>query len=203
MTQAFSTKHRILGAAEELFARHGFGSTSLRQITSHADVNIAAVNYHFGSKENLVEELFRRRMDQMSTDRRNALQKALSDKDVTLESVLRAYIEPALQMGRKHNGGHFVRILARAYAEQNDRLRKFLSENYGSVQRDFAKAIDQVRPGLSKEQMYLRLDFVAGALTYTLSEFGMVKRAAGVSEAQHLDKLTDTLISFCSAGFKS
>ena len=62
----FSTKDRILGAAEELFAQHGFGGTSLRQVTSRADVNIAAVNYHFGSKENLVNEVFRRRMDEMS-----------------------------------------------------------------------------------------------------------------------------------------
>lgn len=62
----FSTKDRILGAAEELFAQHGFAGTSLRQLTTQADVNIAAVNYHFGSKENLVNEVFRRRMDEMT-----------------------------------------------------------------------------------------------------------------------------------------
>ena len=65
-TTHFSTKERILGAAEELFAQHGFAGTSLRQVTSRADVNIAAVNYHFGSKENLVNEVFRRRMDEMN-----------------------------------------------------------------------------------------------------------------------------------------
>ena len=203
MPGTFSTKDRILGAAEELFAIHGFATTSLRQITSQADVNIAAVNYHFGSKDNLVEELFRRRMDQMTTDRQNALNKVLSENPPTLDGILRAYIEPALQMGRKHNGGHFVRILARAYAEQDTRLRRFLSENYGDVQRDFAKAIATVLPNLSKEQLYLRLDFVAGALTYTLSEFGMVKRASGVSEQEHLDKLTQSLIDFSECGFKS
>ena len=62
-TTHFNTKDRILGAAEELFAQYGFAGTSLRQVTSRADVNIAAVNYHFGSKENLVNEVFRRRMD--------------------------------------------------------------------------------------------------------------------------------------------
>ena len=65
-TTHFNTKDRILGAAEELFAQYGFSGTSLRQVTSRADVNIAAVNYHFGSKENLVNEVFRRRMDEMS-----------------------------------------------------------------------------------------------------------------------------------------
>ena len=68
-TTHFNTKERILGAAEELFAQHGFAGTSLRQVTSRADVNIAAVNYHFGSKENLVNEVFRRRMDEMSERR--------------------------------------------------------------------------------------------------------------------------------------
>ena len=72
-TTAFSTKDRILGAAEELFAQHGFAGTSLRQVTSRADVNIAAVNYHFGSKENLVNEVFRRRMDEMSRRRKTSL----------------------------------------------------------------------------------------------------------------------------------
>ena len=72
-TTHFSTKERILGAAEELFAQHGFAGTSLRQVTSRADVNIAAVNYHFGSKENLVNEVFRRRMDEMSAQRLSRL----------------------------------------------------------------------------------------------------------------------------------
>ena len=77
MSQQFSTKERILGAAEELFALHGFSGTSLRQVTSRADVNIAAVNYHFGSKENLVNEVFRRRMDVMSAQRLAQLRQAL------------------------------------------------------------------------------------------------------------------------------
>ncbi|PSD09742.1 TetR/AcrR family transcriptional regulator, partial [Stenotrophomonas maltophilia] len=75
----FSTKDRILGAAEELFAQHGFAGTSLRQVTSQADVNIAAVNYHFGSKENLVNEVFRRRMDEMTGARLAQLERARSE----------------------------------------------------------------------------------------------------------------------------
>ena len=63
-TPHFSTKDRILSAAEALFAEFGFVGTSLRQVTSRADVNLAAVNYHFGSKDNLVAEVFRRRMDE-------------------------------------------------------------------------------------------------------------------------------------------
>ncbi|MFY8123243.1 MAG: TetR/AcrR family transcriptional regulator, partial [Silanimonas sp.] len=134
-TTHFNTKERILGAAEELFAIHGFSGTSLRQVTSRADVNIAAVNYHFGSKENLVNEVFRRRMDDMSEKRLKHLVEARQAHPGNLEAVLRAFIEPplALTLDRQHGGAAFVRVLARAFAEKNDGLRKFLSDNYGHV----------------------------------------------------------------------
>ncbi|NEL80504.1 MAG: TetR/AcrR family transcriptional regulator, partial [Xanthomonas perforans] len=91
----FSTKDRILGAAEELFAQHGFAGTSLRQLTTQADVNIAAVNYHFGSKENLVNEVFRRRMDEMTAARLQQLEAARKSQPGELTAVLAAFVEPA------------------------------------------------------------------------------------------------------------
>src|SRR5574344_2143915 len=105
----FSTKDRILSAAVELFAVHGFAGTSLRQVTSVADVNIAAVNYHFGSKENLVNEVFRRRMDEMSAARLAQLARANAEYPGQLRAVLAAFVEPALAIaGQQHNGGAFV-----------------------------------------------------------------------------------------------
>ena len=200
----FSTKDRILGAAEELFAQHGFMGTSLRQVTSRADVNIAAVNYHFGSKENLVNELFRRRMDEMSRQRLGQLEQASKDRPGELEAVLAAFVEPALAVARDRQGGAaFIRVIARAYAEKNDGLRQFLSEQYGHVLREFARAIAQCVPGLEKEQLYWRLDFLSGALTYAMSDFGLIKRPAGVSEIAHRKRAADELIRFAAAGIKS
>lgn len=198
----FSTKDRILGAAEELFAQHGFAGTSLRQVTGHADVNIAAVNYHFGSKENLVNEVFRRRMDEMTASRLSQLEAARRDRPGDLGAVLAAFVEPALAMAQEgHSGGAFVRVIARAYAEKNDNLRKFLSDHYGHVLRDFAKAIAGCVPGLSKEELYWRLDFLAGALTYAMADFGLIKRPAGVTEAEHRAHAARELIRFAEAGF--
>ena len=97
-TTHFNTKDRILGAAEELFAQFGFSGTSLRQVTTRADVNIAAVNYHFGSKENLVNEVFRRRMDEMSERRIRELREAQEAHPGQLEPILAAFIEPALSL---------------------------------------------------------------------------------------------------------
>src|SRR5690606_10888396 len=93
---------------EELFALHGFAGTSLRQVTSHADVNIAAVNYHFGSKDNLVNEVFRRRMDEMTGARLAQLERARSQQPGELRAVLAAFVEPALALAQdRQSGGAF------------------------------------------------------------------------------------------------
>ena len=200
----FSTKDRILGAAEELFAQFGFGGTSLRQVTSRADVNIAAVNYHFGSKENLVNEVFRRRMDAMSEHRLAALAAAREQTPGQLEPILAAFVEPALAMAQdRHGGADFIRVIARAYAESDASLRKFLSDRYGHVLREFAKAIADAVPGLGKEDLYWRLDFLAGALTYAMADFGLIKRPDKVSESTHRQRAADALIRFAAAGFKA
>ncbi|WP_058834571.1 TetR/AcrR family transcriptional regulator [Luteimonas abyssi] len=199
----FSTKERILGAAEELFADQGFSATSLRQVTGRADVNIAAVNYHFGSKENLVNEVFRRRMDDMSAQRLLMLNAARMERPGALEAVLAAFVEPALALaGDRDGGAAFIRIIARAYAEQNDRLRGFLSERYGHVQREFARAIADCVPGLSKEALYWRLDFLGGALTYAMADFGLIRRPPGVDEAEHRRRAAQELIRFAAAGIR-
>ena len=201
----FNTKDRILSAAEDLFAVHGFSATSLRQVTSRADVNIAAVNYHFGSKENLVNEVFRRRMDDMSNKRLAGLRLAIEKDSGNLEDILRSFIEPplALTLDRQHGGAAFVRVLARAFAEKNDGLRKFLSDNYGHVLKEFAKALAHAVPELSREDLFWRLDFIAGALTYAMADFGMIKRPAGVTEKAHCDKAAQQLVRFAAAGLRA
>lgn len=203
-TTQFSTKDRILGAAEELFALQGFSGTSLREVTSRADVNIAAVNYHFGSKENLVNEVFRRRMDEMSQHRLAALGEANQAQPGDLEAVLAAFVEPALAMAQdRHGGGAFIRVIARAYAEKNEGLRRFLSEQYGHVLREFAKAIAACVPGLGKEELYWRLDFLSGSLTYAMADFGLIKRPSGVSEPAHRERAARALIRYAAAGFRA
>ena len=203
-TMHFSTKERILSAAEDLFAQFGFAGTSLRQVTMHAEVNIAAVNYHFGSKDNLVNEVFRRRLDELSERRLAALKSALRDAPGSLDAILAAFVEPALALTLDRQGGSaFVRVLARAYAEKNERLRKFLSDNYGHVLRDFAKAIGACLPGIAKEELYWRLDFTAGALTYAMADFGLIRRPAGSSEKAHCQRAAAALIRFASAGLRA
>lgn len=197
------TKERILGAAEALFARHGFEGASLRQLTTAAGVNLAAVNYHFGSKDRLIEEVFRRRLDQLNGRRMAALQKIAGDPDATVEDVLAAFIAPALELSHDGSGSLFMRVLARAFAEHDDTLRKFLSENYGHVMRQFTAEFARLLPHLSKEELYWRVDLVTGSLTHAMSGFGMIQRKSDVPEHQHREQTAAHLIRFAAAGLKS
>ena len=205
MTAAhFSTRERILGAAETLFARHGFAGASLRQVTAAANVNLAAVNYHFGSKDNLIEEVFRRRLDELNARRVAALEQALAVTQPKLEDVLGAFIRPALELSLDQDGGHaFMRVLARAFAEHDERLRKFLSDNYGHVLRDFAAAFSGLLPHLGKEELYWRLDIITGALTHSMADFGPMKRRSQVSEDAHRERAAEHLIRFAAAGLRA
>ena len=197
------TKERILGAAEELFARHGFEGASLRQLTAAAGVNLAAVNYHFGSKDRLIEEVFRRRLDQLNGRRMAALQKIAGEPDTTVEDVLAAFIKPALELSHDGNGSLFMRVLARAFAEHDDTLRKFLSDNYGHVMRQFTAEFARLLPQLSKEELYWRVDLVTGALTHAMSGFGMIQRKSDVPEEHHRAQTAEHLIRFAASGLKS
>src|SRR5712664_2084310 len=114
------TKTRILDAAELLFMEHGFEATSLRQLTSAAGVNLAAVNYHFGSKEELFQAVLTRRLDPMNHDRIELLQKVereAAGKALSCVKILFAMLIPALRLARdeRRGGKNFLRLVGRAY----------------------------------------------------------------------------------------
>lgn len=204
MQPNFSTRERILGVAETLFARHGFAGASLRQVTAAAKVNLAAVNYHFGCKESLIEEVFRRRLDELNRHRLAALAAVITNPQHTLEQVLEAFVRPALEQSMDSSGGAaFVRVLARAYAEHDERLRKFLSDNYGHVLREFAAVFSALLPHLAKDELYWRLDIVSGALTYAMADFGVIKRKNNVSEQSHREQSAQHLVRFAAAGLRA
>ncbi|MEO5829426.1 MAG: TetR/AcrR family transcriptional regulator [Rhodanobacter sp.] len=200
MNNSVSTKERILGAAELLFAQRGFEGASLRQLTTNAGVNLAAVNYHFGSKEKLVEEVFRRRLDALNESRLTALARIAGRPETALEDVLEAFIRPALDLSHDDSGALFMRVLARAFAEHDDTLRQFLSDNYGHVMRQFTAEFARLLPQLSKQELYWRIDLVTGALTHAMSGFGMIQRKSGVSENVHREQTAQHLIRFSMAG---
>src|SRR5881392_2617157 len=168
------TKTRILDAAERLFVEHGFEATSLRSLTSAAGVNLAAVNYHFGSKEELFQAVLTRRLDPMNQERIDLLERAERDgggKPLSVEKILFQMLIPALRLARdeKRGGKNFLRLLGRAYADPAPFIRHFLSDQYAVVIARFKAAFGRALPQLSKKELVWRLHFVMGALSFTLA----------------------------------
>src|SRR5437870_13817135 len=111
-----ATSTRILDAAEELFMQHGFEGTSMRLLTTKAGVNLAAVNYHFGSKHALIEAVFRRRLDPMNVARIAELEKLeAQERASSPEAIICAFSTPGLRLleGAKGGGRNFARLLGR------------------------------------------------------------------------------------------
>jgi AcrR family transcriptional regulator len=203
---AANTRQKLLDAAESLFSQQGITTTPLRQITELAGANLAAVNYHFGSKLGLAREVLRRRLDELNSERLKRLDQleAQGDKPATLDQLLEALIEPALIMSRDDalGGMRFVRLLARAYAENDRELHRFLREHYSHVMRRFARAMSQALPEMDAANLRWHLDFVIGALTYAMADFtGHFSHMNQI----HIDAKTiaQHLVRFAAAGLSA
>ncbi|MBK9605143.1 MAG: TetR family transcriptional regulator [Betaproteobacteria bacterium] len=174
------TKEKILDAAEGLFMEHGFEATGLRQITAEAGVNLAAVNYHFGSKEELFQAVLTRRLDPMNQERLallDRLETDARDQPLTCEAIIGAMIIPALTLARdKARGGkNFLRLTGRAYADPAPFIRQFLSHQYAPMIARFKAAFGRTLPHLPARELSWRLHFLMGALSYTLAGTDVLK----------------------------
>ena len=202
------TKTRILDAAERLFVEHGFEATSLRQLTAAAGVNLAAVNYHFGSKEELFQAVLTRRLDPMNQERIELLQKLereAAGRALSCEKVLFAMLIPALRLARdeRRGGKNFLRLLGRAYADPAPFIRHFLSQQYAGMIGRYKEAFLRALPQLSRQELTWRLHFVMGALSYTLAGTDALKLFAQVTETDNDELLLQRLAPFLVAGLKA
>lgn len=208
--QAVDTKSRILDAAEVLFMEHGFEATSLRLITTAANVNLAAVNYHFGSKEELFQAVFARRLDPMNRDRMALLaayEVAAGNQPLTCEKILSAMFIPALKLARDHQRGgqNFLRLLGRAYADPAPFIREYLSNQYAEMISRFRAAFGRALPHIAREEVSWRLHFVMGALSYTLAGTDVLKMIAQYhpEEVDNDEMLLKRLAPFLAAGLRA
>ena len=167
-----STKNKILDSAELLFAEHGFNGTSLREITSNADVNLASVNYHFGSKKELIKAVMSRYLNELSPRLVTAFN-TLNDANnqPSLHDVFSTFIEPLLFLNSiKENGtSNFLQLLGRGYTDSQGFLRWFLTTQYPEVFSSFTKAVQKAYPELTSEEMFWRLHFTMGTIIFTMS----------------------------------
>ena len=199
------TRTRILDAAEELFMQHGFEGTSMRQLTARAAVNLAAVNYHFGSKDALIEAVFERRLDPMNAERVAALD-ALEKGGEPLASVdiIRAFVVPSLRLIEDAKGGgrNFIRLLGRTYTEPAKGVRALIGQMYAPTMERYKRALERALPQMPADELVWRMHFMFGTLAYTLAATDTVQLIAGCKPEDRYDArlLEERLTAFLAAG---
>ena len=198
------TRTRILDAAEELFMQHGFEGTSMRHLTSRAGVNLAAVNYHFGSKQALIEAVFRRRLDPMNLERIAELERLESANNLSPEAIIRAFLLPSLRLVEDAKGGgrNFIRLLGRTYSEPAKEIRALIGQMYAPAMERYKKALERALPQMPDDELVWRMHFMFGTLAYTLAATDTVQLIAGCKPEDRYDArlLEERLTAFLTAG---
>ena len=201
------TRRRILDSAEELFMQHGFEGASMRLLTTKAGVNLAAVNYHFGSKDALIEAVFHRRLDPMNAARLaelDRLEKEAGGEPLSPEAIIRAFIGESLAMieDGRNGGRNFVRLLGRTYTEPAKPIRTLIGRMYASTMERFKAAFARALPEVPAGELIWRMHFMFGTLSYTLAATDTVQLIAGFKPEDRHDSraLQERLVQFLTAG---
>lgn len=203
------TAERILDAAEELFAEHGFSETSLRNITSKADVNLAAVNYHFGSKKALIQALFKRFLDPFTTRLDKALDEEIAKTQsnaLTVEQLLSILTTTFVITAKDSKSSSlFMRLLGLAYTQSQGHLRKYLREEYKETYKRFLHLVMEATPELSNMDRFWRIHFMLGATVFTLSGIDALRAMAEDDYHVHIrtQEVVERLMPFLAAGLTS
>lgn len=206
------TKERILDTAERLFAKQGYAATSLRGIIAEAGVNLAAVHYHFHSKEALLEAVILRRSVPANRERLALLdqfEKEGEGNPPSLKKVIEAFVAPTLRMSRDPQSGGivFMKLLGRLHAE-GVLLPRILTSQFGDVLERFGAALRAALPDLPPEDLSWRLNLAIGALAQTLrggsKDLETISNLPlSVSPASDSENVLERLVAFLSAGFRA
>ena len=206
-TNEAATKAAVFCAAERLFALHGFQNVSVRDITADAGVNLASVNYHFGSKDALLFEIFRRRTAELNRERARMLHEA-NDRhqgDPPVREILEALFAPPLRWGSPDNDRRIsIQFIIRSRSEGTAEMREALAKDVSHLAR-FADALIKARPDLPRETVYWRLHFCLGMVhNNRFAEFDRLHVLSDEATREgDTDGLLKRMLDFAEAGFRS
>jgi len=198
-----------MDAAEALFALKGSSGASLREITRRAKVNLAAVHYHFGSKDRLLEAVLARRLLPLNAERIRRLetyQKEAGRKKVRLENVIEAMVGPALRLSRDENKGGriFMRLLGRLVLEPDARIQNLLTGQFETVLKKFMPSLTVALPHLSSEDFFWRLHFLVGSMAHTMADSERIRLiSGGVCDPDDTEGTVQCLVAFLCGGLRA
>lgn len=203
------TVERILDAAEQLFAERGFAETSLRLITSKAGVNLAAVNYHFGSKKALIQAVFSRFLGPFcaSLERELERRQARPEQKPTLEELLEMLVEQALVVQPRSNNdlSIFMRLLGLAFSQSQGHLRRYLEDMYGKVFRRYMLLVNEAAPRIPPIELFWRVHFMLGAAAFSMSGIKALRAIAetdfGINTS--IEQVMRLMVPFLAAGMRA
>ncbi len=175
---AAATRARIVAAAEVEFADHGFDGVSVRQIALRADVPVALINYHFGSKEGLYRAIFEMRAPMIIDQRLAGLRLAdmEPDTDRKVEMIVKAVLVPNLHMRSTEKNSSYARILAREVSDPKSHNRKVIQEFFDPVAYKVTEALHKALPNRTIEEIHWGYQAMLGAMVYTMADTGRISR---------------------------
>jgi len=202
-----ATRDRVLDVAERLFAKRGLDAVSIRDIIGAAEVNLGAINYHFGTKERLIVAVLERRLAPLSEQRLRglaAVEKAAGKGTPTLEAVLEAMFRPAIEqaMDPRQGGATFGKLMARSFVEPKPAVEAALHSHFEPAVRRFDAALLRVMPGLTREDVFWRMHLLIGGLHQSLLMLGR-KRPPGIRLRMDAETYVRHFVAFAAAAFRA
>lgn len=200
-----TTKSLILEATERLVAEHGFESVRLRDITTGAGVNVAAVNYHFGSKDKLFEAVQCRYIEPINQERLRMLGELTGGRRcASVREILEAFMRPLLTVVKQSELSEklFFKLMGRLVVDPQGGIPQDMIPGIKKVAEEFTKALLQAAPGLSTEQVLWRLHYTFGVIAQTLMHGELLHNLTdGACGDPDAEQQFQEMIGFCEAGF--
>jgi len=202
------SKRKLLDAAELLFAEKGFEAVSVRDITQYAKTNVAAVNYHFGSRDNLLALVMMRYMTPVTEERLqrlDELEAQWAKKAIPLEDIIEALVRPLVGQVKKSELTErlFYKLTGRICAEQGTGLPPQIEEQFRASAERFSKAFTKALPTVPMEELAWRIHFVIGGMIHMLTHQEILFRVSGgVSGAPTMEMTLKRFIDFAAAGLR-
>lgn len=176
-TRSGSARDRILDVGERLFMARGYEATSMRLVTEEAGVNLAAVNYYFGSKESFMEAVFNRRMEWLNAERLrllDAMEQEAGGRPLRPSKIVEAFFGTLLAIGEDDSLGGvvFLKLLGRTLNEPAEFMRVYFEDGYTQVIERYRTALSRALPDLAEEEIAWRFNFMLGATSCAIAGIG-------------------------------
>jgi AcrR family transcriptional regulator len=209
MTAPIDTRERLLAAAEQHFAEHGYDGASLREITAQARANLAAVHYHFGSKEDLFLAVLSRRVEPVNRERLELLDRAeaqAAGRPVPVEELVEILVAPLLRRGLEpgHGGACFLKLFGRVQSESETLWKRIVGGPMRAVRERMDAALRRALPELSDAELVLRMHFAIGTVKSVAGDQHRLRAmSGGRCDPEDIEGTIRELVRFLAAALQA